>query len=202
MKKYLIAAVTCFAVCSLFLGTQAVSAAAVEVPFTKSFTILGDPGDPISITDIVVSPDSWPENIEFGMYVLGSLDGGGNPTETLILLDDSVGSGILTFTGTTSGWTALYSTGSTLDIGSGDTPVWGFYFKHYIYNPITGTISGETYYTTYKLDGSDADGYVFEWEGATASVAGTTPIPLPTASLLLGTGIVGLFGFRRRYSVS
>lgn len=174
MKKNGIIVAACLVVCGLFL-TQPAFAALYSGPWTS------DTGSIITIEDA---------SSEFGFYDYNSpsiyydLTNGLN---TFTILGDEVTVSGLAYT-------------LTFSLDDGDVE-FGFYMK--VDNGSTDTIYKEADVTIntsglYVLD--------FGNESTTLELMGATPTelssgsetPIPTAALLLGSGLVGLVGFRRK----
>jgi hypothetical protein len=192
MKKLVLAAAACILGFSLFICVQTASAA-IGVPETYSDAWSADAGFTIGY-DV----NSIGENEEFGLYVWDP-DVSIEAASKIALLDLDTSAGLVQVDSSLDGWKVsvfdLDDDETTFigDLELGDTAIWGFYFSD-----VTGDVTN--YYTSYDMT-STGYGFVLSTEGMTALVlsATPTPTPVPTAALLLGSGLVGLVGFRRRF---
>ncbi len=205
MKKYLLTAVACLFACSLFIGVQTASAALADLTRTDSGE--RQDGMPIPIWNwqtngakvYIGGQDPLYGFQEFGIY---------NPEDEntrLILRNSTIDSGELTFFQQGSDpWVANYqpyggaSPTGPLTLNEGELPIWRFYF-------IIGNQEDDnvTQYI-YLIDPAGQESgsrFLFSNDSVNAIVS-TSPIPIPTASVLLTTGLVGLLGVRRRIEPS
>jgi hypothetical protein len=135
-------------------------------------------------------------NLEFGVYDL-SLDLINNPpslpsSDIVALADNSAPNASFKYDGSNNIVVVSgKSTGATLNIGP--SGIFGFYF----YDGNTGSFLGYDFEERPTNSGIwyfDADDLI----GVTGMNIDVKPIPIPGAALLLGTGLIGLVGFRRR----
>ncbi|WDP90362.1 MAG: PEP-CTERM sorting domain-containing protein [Desulfobacter sp.] len=189
--------------CCLLTGVYQVSAALVLTPYEQAWTLIEEGGE-VRIWDeglnTAIINDEITGNEEFGIFKLGDMNGSNEPNSYMSLLNGSIDSGTLTFAFVSGNWTATYTYQEgentlTKDLGLGSSLVWGFYFG--------GNLGISTaFYHEYNLEGPTETGYKLFKEAMLAGVQGATPVPVPTAFILLGTGLIGLLGLRRKRSLT
>ena len=138
------------------------------------------PWVPTDTTSLVIDLDFIDED-----YSLVIVDAGKDPTAdpVLVVADGSFAINVISF-GSDS---ATVSGGSTaLFLGT------DLAFDFYFYDNDTGAYSSD-----YGID-QDGDFIGLFYNGTTFYVTNSAQVPIPTAGLLLGTGLIGLIGFRRR----
>ena len=183
MKKIGFLVTACLVACGLFLTQSAfatITAPLIESDYDGTWTIDDPPGYTITF-------EIWGST--FGIY---------NPNDTDNLYELADGLNEITYDSTNGLFTILNCSNSTpesIDLGSSS-------FGIYLANE-DGNIQS-TVYDVYYLELS---GYYLDFTGEgetdiliSGAISGppTSPVPLPTAALLLGSGLAGLVGFRRK----
>ena len=198
MKKLIFAAAVAFLGCSLFVGIQPAYSA------LSSFTAYKDQQwTNTNSSQLTISFSNFNHNISFGVYDLN------DDTDKMRLINPSREvQTLISWDGTENQWLMENETQQNnpsfggdpedtwIHLGNQDLDqaLWGFYF----YDSDTDT----TYYS-YEAEelGTDYWALTFEFDAdtvLTAKMHDIKPVPVPTAALLLGSGIIGLLGFRRR----
>ncbi len=187
MNKFILSAIACIVACGLFLCVQPASAASaysgVWVPNGPSATIVSvnfsipglefnwESGDEFGVKDLSDTPD-YLTVMEYSDFSFSSP----------LLQND------LTFTKTGD----IFSVGvEGVNIELGDANEFGFYFKRSgsEYNIVSFPETTGSYSLTFD----DINSPTFQ-----LSEVSPVPTPVPTAMLLLGSGLVGLAGLRRK----
>ena len=202
MRKIIGVVVSCLVACSLFLTVQPAFAVSYSGGWVPSQEVEG-------VTPTLTIQYSQDLTYAFGIYDIDRNDGDGNifttTDECMILASGGTGytSNSLTFSDldtTVTGydwWVTDSVTGGTVHLG--DSIEFGFFFSDY-----NGGVPTEFSYDVTEIMGLPAT-YGLTWpEGGTGpethyvTVMNAKPVPIPTAMLLLSSGLVGLAGFKRK----
>jgi hypothetical protein len=203
MKKLILSAAVCLLVCSLFVGGAPAWATVATFETNFSGAWVNNSADVFTLE----LSSNFSTGQEFGLYNFEE----GISFGTLPLLDDTsnfnVGGtvysipSIFSVSDTSGKWVASLGEGKgSLDLNTGPSAEWGFYFKsagneYTVYDYIYVEDSNNDYYILYSPSVVDSSG-----NEIAVGVHDAQPIatPVPTAAVLLGSGLVGLVGFRRK----
>jgi len=180
MRKFIVFAAACLMfACSFLLIVQPAGAA-----LTGTGPVAWEQVDQnhVNILDYLGGAST----VAFGIYDWGAED------------IQASGNYLQLFDGSETGWTGvnfdiddtthiltITSGGNgTITLTTGD--LFGFYFDNF-----------QTHYTYEEFVGAEGS-YALSWDGQTYFSVDAKPVPIPTAALLLGSGLVGLVGFRRK----
>lgn len=180
MRKLLLFMAACLITGCFLLIAQPVSAAIAVSP-------AWEPVESNVFTITNKKYDGWLEGDVFGVYDYGT--DSKLPVFSFATLPKATSTKALIFTMTDDMYTLYLGNTSGPSLKLGDSNRFGFYLENgstsysYTYSPVEDSL--------YAFD-------LYFGDRVYVSVANASPVPIPTAFLLLGSGLVGLVGFRRK----
>ncbi len=187
MKKFVVFVAACFLACSFLLTAQTASAAIGNGSTAWEQLI---PGYTFSFSNGVMG------DYQFGLFDISNPSGPTDPIDHVLLLQTGISSAVITG-GTLGSIEVAYQPGGSVNFSNFSG------LGLYLYDT---TSPGTIYYDYTYTENEWAPGnFTINFAvGPMISLLNATPVatPVPTSLLLLGSGLVGLFGLRRNQSMS